>query len=113
MYRDVGYYDKALSLARELLVAFCLNARGGGIYDDNDEKYKECDEGARDYLKESRNLQYRNILMHGSLSKDLKTEIREGIVELKNEIKLSVIEDYVKQQLEKDYKEIKWKILQP
>lgn len=112
LYIKVGYYDKAISLARELPVAFCLNSRGGGIYSDCDKNYKECDEIVRDYLKESSILQFRNILMHGSLSKDVGTEVKEGRIELKNEIGLSAIENYITQRLEKDYQYVKSKVVQ-
>lgn len=112
LYIKVGYYDKAISLARELPVAFCLNSRGGGIYSDCDKNYKECDEIVRNYLKESSILQFRNILMHGSLSKDVGTEVKEGRIKLKNEIGLSEIEKYITQNLEKDYQNVKSKVMQ-
>ncbi|BFI75732.1 hypothetical protein [Sulfurisphaera ohwakuensis] len=107
LYIKVGYYDKAISLARELPVAFCLNSRGGGTYSDDDKNYKECDEIVREYLEGSSMLQFRNILMHGSLSKDLKAEVKEGRIELRNKIKLSRIEDYILKKLEKDYQNTK------
>ncbi|ACP49153.1 conserved hypothetical protein [Sulfolobus islandicus Y.N.15.51] len=112
LYIKVGYYDKAISLARELPVAFCLNSRGGGVYSDFDKNYKECDEIVRNYLKESSILQFRNILMHGSLSKDVEAEVKEGRIELKNEIGLSTIENYITQKLENDYQNVKNKVVQ-
>ena len=112
LYIKVGYYDKAISLARELPVAFCLNSRGGGVYSDFDKNYKECDEIVRNYLKESSILQFRNILMHGSLSKDVGAEVKEGRIELKNEIGLSTIENYITQKLENDYQNVKNKVVQ-
>ena len=111
LYIKVGYYDKAISLARELPVAFCLNSRGGGVYSDDDKNYTECDNIVTEYLKKSSIVQFRNALMHGSLSKALNTEVKDGGINLKNEVKLSAIEKYIVQNLKKDYLEAKNKVI--
>ncbi|MCY0860607.1 MAG: hypothetical protein OWQ54_09280 [Sulfolobaceae archaeon] len=76
-YIDVEYYDKALSLGRELPVAECMSNHGGGKFDDNDRIYKNCDDFVTNYLKSKHSelLQYRNYLMHSGLSIDLKVEV--------------------------------------
>ncbi|QXJ28827.1 hypothetical protein J5U23_01696 [Saccharolobus shibatae B12] len=43
---------------------------------------KNYDEIIRDYLKESSILQLGNILIHGSLSEDVGTEVKEDRIEL-------------------------------
>jgi CRISPR-associated protein Csx1 len=77
LYIDASMYDKAFSLARELPVAFCMKLRGGGTFDDEDDKYKECDDLVTSYfwLNHSEVLKYRNMLMHGGLSVDLKVNV--------------------------------------
>ncbi|QIW22864.1 hypothetical protein EWF20_00955 [Sulfolobus sp. S-194] len=111
LYIKVGYYDKAISLARELPVAFCLNSRGGGVYSDDDENYSACDKIVREYLMNNSMLQYRNVLMHGSLSKDLRAEVKESRIELRSGIALSVIENYVVSNLKRDYQNTKNEVI--
>ncbi|AOL17530.1 hypothetical protein BFU36_13315 [Sulfolobus sp. A20] len=113
LYINASIYDKALSLARELPVAKCLNDKGGGVFDDNDGTYKECDEITNDILrnKHSAIMQLRNYLVHGGLSKDMKTEVRNGEIKANVQISKKKIEEYVKGSLTKDLDDVMNKIM--
>ncbi|MCY0860781.1 MAG: hypothetical protein OWQ54_10205 [Sulfolobaceae archaeon] len=103
-YIDVDYYDKALSLGRELPVAECLSNHGGGKFDDNDINYKNCSELVTTYitLNHSELLTYRNHLMHSGLSEDLKVEVKDRKVQQRVNINRKNIINYVKGELKND-----------
>ncbi|AWR98654.1 TM1812 family CRISPR-associated protein [Metallosphaera hakonensis] len=114
LYVKAKLYDKALSLARELPVAFCLKFRGGGTFEKKSQEgnnsqgnakevkgneYEECKNLVTNYYGEEQNaiIQYRNILMHGGLSEDLKVSVDgEGRLNVGNTLKRKSIEDLIK-----------------
>ncbi|QKR00757.1 hypothetical protein GWK48_10475 [Metallosphaera tengchongensis] len=105
-YIEVEYYDKALSLARELPVAECLSNHGGGTFDDNDRMYRLCEDLVGSYieLNNSDFQKFRNLLMHSGLSKDLRVKVdKRGVTPTQN-INRRTIVDYVKGKL-KDHAE--------
>ncbi|BCU70124.1 TM1812 family CRISPR-associated protein [Stygiolobus caldivivus] len=122
IYIRAQYYDNALSLGRELAVAICLDKHGGGVFESNgkghggQEKaptpYDQCNEvinslvGKEKGIIDSRFVQYRNILMHGGLSVDLKTQIKDKKVVNKNPEKTDNIIRYVSEGLKKDLAKI-------
>ncbi|BDC17529.1 TM1812 family CRISPR-associated protein [Acidianus sp. HS-5] len=98
LYVNAKLYDKALSLARELPVAFCLKHHGGGTFGDN-EKHKNCDELVKEYYKLEHGtiIQYRNMLMHGGLSVDLKVTVNGNGSLNSNKVNKNDIEKLVKE----------------
>jgi len=97
LYVKASLYDKALSLARELPVAFCLKKGGGGKFADADNNYVQCDEEVTDAYEQKYSdvLKYRNVLMHGGLSKNLNVEVKsDGTVEAE-EVEKRKIENLV------------------
>ncbi|BBG23587.1 TM1812 family CRISPR-associated protein [Sulfuracidifex tepidarius] len=98
LYIDASMYDKAFSLARELPVAFCMKLRGGGTFDAEDNKYEKCDNLVTSYFNSyhSEVLKYRNVLMHGGLSIDLKVNVSpDGKLSIskENQIRLGRLEE--------------------
>ena len=108
LYIKAKLYDKALSLARELPVATCLDSNGGGKFDDNNRKYKDCEDLVTSYLrlKHGELIEKRNYLMHGGLSKDMKVNVKDGNINEENPIKRENIEKYIKESLESDLEDI-------
>ncbi|EHP70001.1 uncharacterized protein predicted to be involved in DNA repair [Metallosphaera yellowstonensis MK1] len=97
LYVRASLYDKALSLARELPIAFCLKEQGGGKFADDDNNYDQCNnEVVEGYQKENSNvLRLRNVLMHGGLSKDLKVQVGPDGTVKADEVEKKQIEDVV------------------
>lgn len=98
LYIDASMYDKAFSLARELPVAFCMKLKGGGTFDAEDDNYKECNDFVTTYFnsKHSEVLKYRNMLMHGGLSIDLKVNVSQDgklSISKENQIKIRSLEE--------------------
>ncbi|MCG3109161.1 hypothetical protein L3N51_01451 [Metallosphaera sp. J1] len=113
LYARVKYYDKALSLARELPVALCMKVNGGGKFDvpepegsrEGGERmrntYTCCREMLNDLMSrgpESVVVRYRNYLMHAELSEDEKVEVNAdgALIRSGNKIGFSNLEKIFK-----------------
>ncbi|AHC52226.1 hypothetical protein SUSAZ_10210 [Sulfolobus acidocaldarius SUSAZ] len=111
-YKEVEYYDKALSLARELPVVECLDKKGGGTIDDDDKNYKKCQKSVDNYIKERHNriMTFRNYLMHSGLSTDLKIKVKDGKLGPNtagnNFPDKNRISNYVRNELKKDVEDV-------
>ncbi|MCY0850354.1 TM1812 family CRISPR-associated protein [Sulfuracidifex metallicus] len=101
-YIRAGYYDKAISLGRELPIVYCMAKRGYGklqfIEGDKKSVYMTCRRAVRKVLREEYPdfLDLRNYIMHTGLSGSFDIELKDGYIYLDEKRKNMIKEENVK-----------------
>jgi hypothetical protein len=101
-YVKAGYYDKAISLGRELPIVYCMAKRGYGklqfMEGDKKSVYMTCRRAVRKVLREEHPdfLDLRNYIMHTGLSGSFDIELKDGYIYMDEKRKNMIKEENVK-----------------